>query len=240
MEDVKMDKLIELLKTHIHNRNAEKALSLIQNHPEVINLEDENGSSGLMLLAYSGFKDAFTEAVLLKTSFSFHEAIVCGKKEIVEQFLEQSESDWPNTHSKDGFVPLSLAAFFDQTDIALLLLDNGADPNLAATNPTKVNALHSAVAKENYKLCKILLEKGANVNASQMQNVTALHSAVHRGNLELTKLLIENGANPSLIMDNGDTVLIIANREGHGLVEAYLLEHQNRCYFRIGDLPEKR
>lgn len=227
MENIKMDKLIELLKTHIQNRDADKALGLIQNHPEVINLEDENGSSGLMLLAYSGFKDAFAEAVLLKTSFSFHEAIVCGKKDIVAQFLGQSESDWANTHSKDGFAPLSLAAFFDQTDIALLLLDKEADPNLAATNPTKVNALHSAVAKENVELCKILLEKGANVNARQMQNVTALHSAVHRGNLELTKLLVEHGADPSLQMDNGNTALIIANRKGHGLVKAYLLEHQN-------------
>ncbi len=227
MEDITMDKLIEQLKTHIQNRDEDKVLILIKNHPEVINLEDENGSSGLMLVAYSGFVDAFAEAVLRKTSFSFHEAIVCGKKEIVEQFLEQSDTDWANTHSKDGFPPLSLAAFFDQTEIALLLLDNGADPNLAATNPTKVNPLHSAVAKENYELCKILLEKGANVNARQMQNVTALHSAVHRGNLELTKLLMENGAEPNLIMDNGDTAMIIANREGHGPVEAYLLEHQN-------------
>lgn len=220
-----MDKLIELLKTHIQNRDLEKTLTLIKEHPEVINLEDENGSSGLMLIAYSGFKDALDEAILLKTSFSFHEAIVCGKKQVVEQYLNQPDTDWANTHSKDGFAPLSLAAFFDQTDIALLLLDKGADPNLAATNPTKVNALHSAVAKENYKLCKILLEKGVDVNAVQMQNVTALHSAVHRGNLEITKLLMENGADPSLKMDNGDTPLSIANREGHGLVAAYLKEH---------------
>ena len=227
MEDITMDKLIELLKTHIQNRDADQALALIKNHPEVINLEDENGSSGFMLVAYSGFKDAFAEAALRKTSFSFHEAIVAGKKEIVAQYLNKSDADWANTHSKDGFVPLSLAAFFDQTDIAFLLLDKGADPNLAATNPTRVNALHSAVAKENVELCKILLEKGVDVNAPQMQNVTALHSAVHRGNLELVKLLVGHGADLSLKMDNGDTALSIANREGHGLVEAYLLEHQN-------------
>lgn len=227
MEDITMDKLIELLKTHIQNREANKVLALIQDHPEVINLEDENGSSGLMLLAYSGFKEVFDEAVLRKTSFTFHEAIVCGKKEIVVQYLDESDADWANSHSKDGFAPLSLAAFFDRMDIAVLLLDKGADPNLAATNPTKVNALHSAVAKENVELCKILLEKGVDVNAPQMQNVTALHSAVHRANLELIKLLMENGADPSLKMDNGDTALSIANREGHGLVATYLQGHQN-------------
>ena len=222
-----MEKLIDLLKTHIQNRDAEKTLTLIQEHPEVISLEDENGSSGFMLAAYSGFKEIFSEAVTLKTSFSFHEAVVSGKKDIVTQFLEQSNSDWANTHSKDGFAPLSLAAFFNQTEIALLLLEKGANPNLAATNPTKVNALHSAVAKENYELCKTLLEKGVDINAPQMQNVTALHSAVHRGNLKLVKLLVEHGADIDLKMDNGDTALSIANREGHGLVEAYLLEQQD-------------
>ncbi|MFC3972618.1 ankyrin repeat domain-containing protein [Maribacter confluentis] len=51
-----------------------------------------------------------------------------------------------------------------------------------AKNPSKVNALHSAIAKENHELCKLLIEYGVDVNTVQMQNVTALHSAVHRGN----------------------------------------------------------
>lgn len=106
-----------------------------------------------------------------------------------------------NTHSDDGFSLLSLAAFFDQTEIAKSLIEFGADPNLSAKNPSRVNALHSAVAKENYELCMLLIEKGANVNAVQMQNVTALHSAVHRGNLDLVKLLVENEA--SIYIKNG-------------------------------------
>lgn len=132
-----------------------------------------------------------------------------------------------NTHSDDGFTPLSLAGFFNQTKIAQLLLEKGADPNIPATNASKVNSLHSAIAKENYKLCKILIKKGVDVNAVQMQKVTALHSAVHRGNLDLTKLLIENGATINLKMDNGDTALIIAEREGHKSIEKYLLDRQN-------------
>ncbi|OEJ98599.1 hypothetical protein A8C32_05210 [Flavivirga aquatica] len=179
-----------------------------------------------LLKTYIQNKDS-EKAIELKNSFSFHEAIVCGKIEIVNSYFEKSNSNLVNTHSSDGFTPLSLAAFFNQTAIAKLLIENGADPNLSATNPSKVNALHSAIAKEHYELCKILLEKGANVNATQIQNVTALHAAVHRGNLTLTKLLIENGASIGLKMDNGDTPLIIAKREDHKNIVHCLLNKQN-------------
>jgi len=215
--------MIELLKTHIKNKEADKVISFIKENPDVLSLKDNNGSSGLMIIAYSGLEKAFELAIELKKSFSFHEAIVCGKTNIVKDYLDKSDFDLLNTHSNDGFTPLSLAGFFNQTEIAKSLIELGADPNLSAKNPSKVNALHSAVAKENYELCKLLIENGANTNAVQMQNVTALHSAVHRGNLDLVKLLIENNASITLKMDNGDTALIIAEREGHRNIAEYLL-----------------
>ncbi|MCB0374117.1 MAG: ankyrin repeat domain-containing protein, partial [Muricauda sp.] len=71
-------------------------------------------------------------------------------------------------------------------------------------------------------LCKLLTQKGADVNAPQMQQVTALHSAAHRGNLELVQLLVQNRANVNLKMANGATALSIAQRDGHKEVAAYL------------------
>lgn len=219
----KTTNMIELLKTHIKNKEADKVISLIKENPDVLNLIDDNGSSGLMIIAYSGLEKSFEKAIELKKSFSFHEAIVCGKTNIVKDYLNNPDFDLINTHSNDGFTPLSLAGFFNQTEIAKSLIELGADPNLSAKNPSKVNALHSAIAKENYELCKLLIENRANVNAVQVQNVTALHSAVHRGNLDLVKLLIENNASITLKMDNGDTALIIAEREGHNSIAEYLL-----------------
>ncbi len=223
---LKTNDMIELLKTHIKNKDAEKAMLLIRENPEILNIEDENGSSGFMILAYGGLHDVFEQAKKLKKVFSFHEAIIAGKIESVKAYLEESSSSLVNTHSNDGFTPLSLAVFFNQTQIAKLLIENKANPNLSATNPSKVNALHAAVAKENYELCEVLLEKGADVNSVQMQNVTPLHSAVHRGNLKLIKLLVESGASIGLKMDNGDTALIIAEREGHHEIKKYLSTRQ--------------
>ena len=215
--------MIELLQTYLKNRETDKIISLIKENPDVLHHNDANGSSGLMLIAYSGLSKAFEQAIALKKSFSFHEAIVCGKTDVIKGYLDAPDFTLINTHSNDGFTPLSLAAFFDRTEIAKALIASGADPNISAKNPSKVNALHSAIAKDNYELCKLLIENGANVNAVQMQNVTALHSAVHRGNLDLVKLLIENNASIAMKMNNGDTALIIAEREGHQNIVKYLL-----------------
>jgi len=213
--------MIDTLKTHIKNKEADRIITLLTEHPEVLNERDEKGSTGLLIIAYSGMEEAFGKAKELKDSFTFHEAIVSGKVDCVMDSLAQAKS-YSNQYSSDGFTPLSLAAFFNQTGIAKLLLENGADPNMQATNPSKVNALHSAVAKENFELCKLLIEYGVNVNATQMQNVTALHSAAHRGNLKIVKLLVESGAETNYKMDNGDTALSIAERDGHQEVKLYL------------------
>lgn len=215
------DIMIDSLKKHIEKKEADKIINLILNNPEILDEKDENGSSGLFLIAYSGMETAFNKAREQKKSFAFHEAIVCGEIDYVRDSLS-SDKSYANQYSNDGFTPLSLAAFFNHTKIAKLLLENGADPNLHATNPSKVNALHAAVAKENYELCKFLIEYGVNVNAPQTKSVTALHSAAHRGNFKLVKLLVENGADINVKMDNGDTAISIADKDGHKDVKGYL------------------
>ncbi|WP_394750230.1 ankyrin repeat domain-containing protein [Spongiimicrobium salis] len=219
--------MIDRLKILLQNKEEEKLLAFIQEQPEVLSMKDDNGSSGILLIAYGGSTSVFSSAIALKTSFTFHEAIVCGKLDLVEEQLINQQFKDINTHSEDGFSPIALAAFFERIAIVKLLLKHGADPNLAAKNPSKVNALHAAVAKENYALAQFLLQNGARPNTTQIQAVTPLHAAVHRGNLALTKLLISYKASPSLKMDNGDTPLAIAEREGHKAIATYLKNHTN-------------
>lgn len=213
--------MLETLKSHLQKRDAAQLLDCIRQNPDVLDQQDENGATGFMLLAYSGLPEVFREAVALKKNLSFHEAILAGKADLVEEFLA-GKADLANNNASDGFTPLSLAAFFGHTDLAKLLLRHGADPNRAATNAMKVNALHAAVARENLDLCRYLLAHGADVNAVQMQNITPLHAAAHRGNMELTRLLVENGADLSIASESGDTALEFARRDGHAEVAAYL------------------
>ena len=223
--------MIDTLKEYIQNKEEHKIIKLISTNPEVLDSKDSNGSSGFFLIAYSGLTIPFETAKTNKKSFDFHEAIVSGKIQIVNDSIANNP-ELVNTYSLDGFSPLSLAAFFDQTEIIELLLNNNSDPNLKATNPSKVNALHSAVAKENLKICELLLEFNVNVNSTQMSNVTALHSATHRGNLNLVKLLINNGADVNSKMDNGDTALTIAENEGHDEILLILEKANNNTQIK--------
>lgn len=214
--------MLETFKTHLQKRDVAQLLDYIRQNPEVLDQPDESGATGFMLLAYSSLPEVFREAVTLKKRLGFHEAILAGQASAVKRFLDEGPADLVNTLASDGFTPVSLAAFFGHTEVATLLIEHGADPNRAAANAMKVNALHAAVARKNLELCRFLIDRGAQVNAVQMQNVTPLHAAVHQGNKELTRLLVEHGADPALKMENGDTALIIARREGHSELVSYL------------------
>lgn len=54
--------------------------------------------------------------------------------------------------------------------------------------------LHLAATAGKTKLCKVLLENGADPSASNSFGNTPLHSAVHSGSLDVVTLLLEHGA----------------------------------------------
>ena len=218
--------MLTTLKNLLKEKSTDALIKLVTENPAVLESVDENGTSGYLLLAYSGVPDVFRKATEVKKTFTFHEAIVGALIKEVKASLTE-DATRANQHSPDGFTPLSLAVFFGHDDVAKLLLEFGADPGKHATNPTRVNALHSAVARENVQLCKLFIEHGVDVNAPQMQNVTALHSAAHRGNLTLVKLLVENGADISIAMENGDTALTLAEKDGHAEVVDFLRRYSS-------------
>lgn len=218
--------MIQLLKTHSKSKNTDQVLSLINSNPEILDSTDHYGSSGLMIIAYNKLDKALEQALSLKKKLSFHEAIVCGKIGLVKDYLQKYKSEEINILSPDGYPPLCLAALFNQTEIATLLIKQKANVTLISRNVSRVTALQAAVANENYELCSLLLEAGANPNVPQIQHATALHSAVHRGNLALTKLLIEHGAFPSIEMYTGETAMSIAENKGHQEIKDYLIALQ--------------
>jgi len=86
------------------------------------------------------------------------------------------------------------------------LLENGADVNITKDSGANVTPLYLAVKRNEIKLVKFLLEKGAKTDVYELNNgLTPLHQSVKNDNYEITKLLLDFGVNPN-IMSKYDAV----------------------------------
>ncbi|CAG0881131.1 unnamed protein product [Cyprideis torosa] len=97
-------------------------------------------------------------------------------------------------------VLLDAAAYNDIHEVRRLLEKN-VDPDLA--NEDGLTALHQSCINRNAEMVELLLNHGANVNATDTENWTPLHAAATCGHLELVKLLIEHNANLLAVNDEG-------------------------------------
>ena len=108
----------------------------------------------------------------------------------------------------------------DETNVVGLLLDNGADPNLAR-NDGKTPLIANS---RDLDITKMLIAHRANVNAREKNGFTAL---INAGTVELTRFLLQHGADPFAKTDRGETALDWAKQMNHkdkaALLEAAML-----------------
>lgn len=200
--------IFDLIKTSYN----EKLEEIISETPSIADTKTEQGISLLQFAAYCRNKSAVDTLRKHKKELNVFEAASVADIETVNKIINKNP-ELTNSFSPDGFTPLGLASFFGQLDIVKLLLNKGANPNIAANNQFKVAPIHSACAISNYDITDLLIKHGADVNAKQMQGVTPLHSAAHNGQTKLAKLLIDSGAYINSKMDNGQTPLFMAEEK---------------------------
>lgn len=153
------------------------------------------------------------------------------------QILLQHKID-PNIKKDGVYTPLCSAIRDDRADIVTLLLRNGANPNVPASEypafkcvshnrlhflPLVVKAgadLHTpkgilevAVAHNNREALMYLLDAGVDVNAknSQAEGATALTTAIRENNQEFVDILLHNGANAGVRGSDWPLVMSIRN-----------------------------
>jgi ankyrin repeat protein len=120
-----------------------------------------------------------------------------------------------------GSTLLHHAAGFGSLETMTLLLDAGLDVN--ATNRRRSTPLHWAVTDE--AKTRLLLARGAAVDARQVEGRTPLYVATQTGDgLAVVRLLLEKGANPNLASANGTTPLMNAAVRGEIAIVAALLD----------------
>ena len=130
----------------------------------------------------------------------------------------------------DGTTPLILAINKHQEDVALFLLEKGANPNAADAGYT---ALHTAAATGQMTVAKALVARGADPNgrltmplrlsaafipynpelvSGRLSQVgaTPFMLAAKSVDTRMMRLLVENGANPRLKANDGTTAIALA------------------------------
>jgi uncharacterized protein len=130
--------------------------------------------------------------------------------------------------SADGYTALHFSAFFGQPEAARLLLEAGADANVASRNAMAVLPLNSAAAGGHVGIARLLVDHGADVNARTHLGFTPLHAAAEHGDDELAALLIDRGADRSARTERGESPADAAARTGHHALAERLAEGTSR------------
>ncbi|CAL1682578.1 unnamed protein product [Lasius platythorax] len=158
----------------------------------------------------------------------FHNAVENKKMEIIELLLNRGAD--VNARNSNSITPLHLAVEKGNNEeiIKLLLsrganvdakgylqnvehlLKHGAHVNSAYTSTSRegYTPLHLAVEKGSEEIIKLLLSRGANVDAKGIDGITSLHIAAERGYLQIVEHLLKRGAHVN-------SVYTSTSREGY-------------------------
>jgi type 1 glutamine amidotransferase len=108
--------------------------------------------------------------------------------------------------------PLHQAILRNRTEIALLLLERGADVN--EPDRSQRTPLHLAVERASVPLVEALLARKAKPHERDRMGWTPLHHAAAKDRVAVAKALMKGGANPSTLSERGGTALHEAAASG--------------------------
>jgi len=205
--------------------NIAEVTRLLDVEPALVNARDEQGLSVVLTAAYYQEPGIARLLVQRGAALSVFEACAVGELSRVQALVEQ-QPNLINAYAPDGFQPLGLAAFFGQAGIVEYLLQKGAAVNSPSRNAMRVMPLHSAIANKRTEIARLLLDHGADVDATQADDFTPLHEAAQNGLLDVTQWLLERGANVNpRLSSNGKTPLALAIEHQHAAVAELLKQH---------------
>jgi ankyrin repeat protein len=181
--------------------------------PSLLDAINEAGQSAALLAKYYRQEETATYLLSLNPKLDVFLACAAGRRDVVMGEIDR-DPELLESRSGDGWTLLHLAAFFGQDELVKALLDRGASIEARSTNAMKNTPLHAASGGRQISTIRLLLEHGANANATQEGGWTALHAAAQNGDRETSELLLAHGADVQARAGNNQCALDLALTKG--------------------------
>ena len=176
-------------------------------------LDEEYGYNPLLAAMLNGHKSCLKRLTKVGALLGLHSAAFGGNKVAVATFLEQGML--VNSIRNGGLSALHCAAIANQTAIAELLLEKGADINLNSYE----TPLYLAVQNRSNDIVRLLCDRGADLNIRGLAG-TPLQVAICNDDLKIVNLLLEKGVE---VNHKNSFPLHTAAREGRSHITELLL-----------------
>jgi len=160
-----------------------------------------------------------------------HEAARLGSEVFTETLIQHGATC--DMLGPDGSTPLCWAVLQGHGLVAALLLDAGANPNIAGIaaaylpgSDYRGTPLYTAAVNQDGEMVSLLLRYGADPNHANARGPgghTALHEAARIGDLELVRQLAAAGIDGNIKASDGTTASDWAAQMGHRDVLEYLM-----------------
>jgi len=143
-------------------------------------------------------------------------------------------------------VPLINALVSDKVDLAIKLLEDGADPNaLDQITPMYATQEYVQNSRQRHAMLRRLLKAGALADMPTDDGSTTLMLAVYNGDVRSTQILLDHGADPlrrnEVQQGTSYNAIEAAQRGGHWELAQMLHEHIGESGLRhYGDQDRAR
>jgi ankyrin repeat protein len=189
-----------------HGANVQ-ALAADGRRPLFMAVERGDTEIAKLLLEYHALPDLVTDGYT-----ALHLAVEGGDMEIAKLLLEYHALPDLVTY---GYTALHLAVLNGQEEATPVQEDNAAIAESSLQHGTPVDSLspqnptteqHQAHVRRHIAVARVLIDYGANIDATDPDGKTPLFHAVASGNIEMTNFLLQRGANKKIRLGDGSTV----------------------------------
>lgn len=178
-----------------------------------------------LILKYGiNYKDQLVQAIDTKLNTPLHLACDSGVVDVVQALLLHSANAYAaNIRS---VTPMHIAAQKGHTGIAAILLDS--DPsNIEVQDRRQMQPLHHAAKHNQVEMIEFLLQKGADMNALDVDSHTPFLSAAYHGQVEAFRCLLERGAPVDAVDKNRKSCVFLAAKYNYTAILEVLVQNTN-------------